>query len=53
MDSIGFMRAGEITIPSEGSYDPAVYLNFEDIAIDRPDDPALMRVRLKASKTDP
>ena len=49
----GFMRAGEITVPSEDSYDPGAHLNFEDVAIDSPTVPTVMRVRLKASKTDP
>ena len=49
----GFMRAGEVTIPSESSYDPGVHLNFGDIAIDDPAKPTLLRIRLKASKTDP
>ena len=48
----GFMRAGEITLPSEQSYDPEIHLNFSDIAIDNHKSPKLMKVRLKTSKTD-
>ena len=49
----GFMRAGEITIPSEGAYDASAHMSFEDVAVDSLSKPQTMRVRLKASKTDP
>ncbi len=49
----GFLRAGEITVPSEKDYDPGVHLNAEDIAVDSVTKPSRMRVRIKASKTDP
>ena len=49
----GFMRAGEITIPSWDAYDPSAHLSFADIAVDDPSKPSLMEVRVKASKTDP
>ena len=49
----GFFRAGEITVPSEMAYDAGAHLNFADVAIDDPKNPTLMRIRLKASKTDP
>lgn len=49
----GFFRAGEITIPTQSSYDPGAHLNFGDIALDDPAKPRVLRIRLKASKTDP
>lgn len=49
----GFMRAGEITVPSEKAYDPSGHLSFNDVAIDNPNSPQLLKVHLKASKTDP
>ena len=49
----GFMRAGELTIPSDESYDPTAHLSFADIAIDDPSQPTIMEVCIKASKTDP
>ena len=49
----GFMRAGEITVPSQGAYDPSAHLSFNDIAVNDPTDPTLMEIRVKASKTDP
>ena len=49
----GFMRAGEFTVPSDGSFDPQVHLTVGDIALDSHSAPTMMRVSLKASKTDP
>ena len=49
----GFLRAGEMTISSEASYDAGAHLNFADVAIDNPSNPSILRLRLKASKTDP
>ena len=30
----GFMRAGEIAVPSQSGYDPGVHMNFGDISVD-------------------
>ena len=49
----GFMRAGEVTIPNNSSYDPTVHLNFADLAFNDASNPSMMRVNIKASKTDP
>ena len=49
----GFMRAGEITLPSQEAYDPTAHLSFNDIAVDDPSSPTVMEIRVKASKTDP
>lgn len=49
----GFLRSGEITIPSANAYDPTVHLNFTDLSFDAPVNPSIIRVNLKASKTDP
>ena len=51
--SFGFMKSGEITLPSESAYDPETHLSYEDIAIDDPLAPTFMRVHFKASKMDP
>lgn len=32
----GFMRSGEITIPTRTSFDPTAYLSFEDVAMNIP-----------------
>lgn len=49
----GFLRAGEMTVPSDTDYDPTIHLNCNDIAVDNPNDPAVLRVTIKQSKTDP
>ncbi len=49
----GFFRSGEITVPSETTYDEGAYLNFEDVTVDCLENPQLLKVRIKASKTDP
>ena len=49
----GFLRAGKITVPSDSSYDAGAHVNADDIAVDSKSHPQVMRVRIKASKTDP
>ena len=49
----GFLRCGEFTCPSRQAYDPSCHLSLEDVAIDSPTTPSIMRVTLKQSKTDP
>ena len=49
----GFLRAGEMAISSEASYDVGTHLNFANMVIDDPSNPSILRLRLKASKTDP
>ncbi len=49
----GFLRAGEITAPSDKEHDPGVHLNAPDIAVDSVTEPSALRVRIKASKADP
>ena len=49
----GFMRAGEITVPSQDAYDSTAHLSFKDVAVECPTNPMVMEVRIKASKTDP
>ena len=49
----GFLRSGEICSPSDKAYDPTAHLSFSDVAIDDPQNPSIMRVHLKTSKTDP
>ena len=40
-------------MPNLGSFSPTVHLTFPDIALDSTSSPSCMRVRIKASKTDP
>ena len=49
----GFLRAGELTVPGDRSFDPTTHLGREDLAVNNPADPAVLQLRLKASKTDP
>ena len=49
----GFLRSGEITVPADNGYDPGAHVSFTDVAIDDRSNPKLMRIRIKASKTDP
>ena len=49
----GFLRAGEMTVPSDTAYDPSMHLNFSDVAVDDPSSPAVIKVTIKQSKTDP
>ena len=47
-----FLRSREFTIPSQQAFDPTMHLTTSDITIDSHTDPSLVRVHLKASKTD-
>ena len=49
----GFLRAGELSVSTESSYDEGVHLNVADISFDKYPNPSTMRVKIKASKTDP
>ncbi len=49
----GFMRIGELTVPSEEGYDPSSHLSWGDVLVDNPACPSRLEVRIKASKTDP
>ena len=49
----GFLRAGEMTVPSDAEFDPKVHLCISDIALDDCRRPGLLRIMIKQSKTDP
>ena len=49
----GFLRIGEMTVPSINSYDPTTHLSMSDVAFDHPSNPTAMFVTIKCSKTDP
>ena len=49
----GFLRSGEITTPTTHTFDPAYHLTLADVSIDDPGNPKVVRVHIKASKTDP
>ena len=49
----GFLRSGEITVPTDAGFDEGVHLAFNDISVDCTENPQVICVRIKASKTDP
>ena len=49
----GFLRAGEFTVASKEEFDSERHLSVADVAVDSVTAPAMIRVRLKQSKTDP
>lgn len=49
----GFLRAGEITVPAESAYDSGQHLNVSDVMVNSISDPTLIKIKIKASKTDP
>ena len=48
-----FMCSGELTIPSATSYDEGAHLSFNNVAVDGIQSPRMLRMHIKASKTDP
>ena len=49
----GFLRLGELTVPSDKEYDPQTHLGLTDNSFDHPICPSRMAVVIKQSKTDP
>ena len=49
----GFLRSGEITVPSDSEFDASTHLTFRDVAVDKLQAPSMLKVHIKASKTDP
>ena len=49
----GFLRCSEFTTPSQQEYDPQVHLQYEDVAVDCRNNPGMLTVWIKQSKTDP
>ena len=49
----GFLRSAEFTVPNLASYVPAIHLGVADVAEDSHSSPSCLRLRIKASKTDP
>lgn len=49
----GFLRSGEVTLTSGQEYDPEADLSEGDVMLDDLVNPTVVRVHIKASKTDP
>ena len=48
-----FLRSGEFTVPAGSNFDRTIHLTPRDFAVDSLQSPSMLKVRLKASKTDP
>ena len=44
----GFLRTGEVVVPSDSGYDPAVHLSYGDVKIDAIRNPCYIEVTIKA-----
>ena len=53
MAFFGFLRCSEFTAPGQQEYDPQVHLQYEDVAVDCRNNPRMLMIRIKQSKTDP
>ena len=49
----GFLCSGEVTFPSDSTFDPATHMAVDAISVDDSSNPSPLKLRLKASKTDP
>ena len=49
----GFLRSGEVCVPSQKAFDEGVHLTARDIQVDSASNPQSVQVNIKASKTDP
>ena len=49
----GFLRSSEITVPTLAGYEAGTHLSMADVTVDVPALPQVIRLNIKASKTDP
>ena len=49
----GFLRGGEICVPSDKVFDKGAHLSPADVSVDDKHNPSVMCIRIKASKTEP
>ena len=49
----GFLQAAEFTTPSLANYDAGAHLSVADVALDLMENPSVVWLSIKASKTDP
>jgi len=49
----GFLRVGEMTIPTQHAYNDSIHLSLEDVALDNRLTPTVVWLTIKQSKTDP
>ncbi len=48
----GCLRAGEALVPERVAFDPKVHLTWDDVSVDSYEQPRVLNVRIKESKTD-
>ena len=48
----GFFRLGELLLTSPAAFNPRLHLAWEDLAMDNPTNPRILKLHLKQSKTD-
>ena len=53
LEYFAFLRAGEMTVPNNQTFDPSVHLSVADIAVDDAKNPSVLQINIKQSKTDP
>ncbi len=49
----GFLRVGEMVVPSDAAFDPTVHLAHSYVRLDNMLPPTYIEVCLKSSKTEP
>ena len=49
----GFLRVSEFTTPNLTDYDPSVHLSRQDVSINNRENPSVLKINIKQSKTDP
>jgi len=49
----GFLRSGEVVVPTDDQYDETVHLSYGDVRVNNTANPQYLEVKIKASKTDP
>ena len=49
----GFLRCGEIVVPSDSTFDATSHLAAGDVQVDNTSNPQYIQVNIKVSKTDP
>ena len=47
-----FLRVSEFTIPAQDQYDQYCHLSFNDVSLDNQDNPHMLKISIKQSKTD-
>ena len=47
-----FLQSGELAVPEGSHFDPTIHLTPRDITVDNLQNPTMLKIRLKVSKTD-